>query len=83
MLKKHGHIADLLQNPNYLDQYVWTNSAYQNQTVPDKCSLMWVYTVYELCIFWYFYSKIASEFCSFHMFILKDTTEICGIIKFI
>ena len=26
---------------------------------------------------------ITSEFCSFHTFILKDTTVICGIIKFI
>ena len=30
-----------------------------------------------------FYCKIAHEFCSFHMLILKDTTVICEIIIFI
>ena len=32
-----------------------------------------------------FYCKIAkfNEFCSFHTFILRDTTAICGTIKFI
>ena len=31
---------------------------------------------YELCIFWDFYCKRASEFCSFHMTVIR------GIIKF-